>query len=121
MTKEARLLAEPPPAAFVRLLRKRGVDPLSLGEVIVCTKKPHDATVAEVIGELGLDWRVIYNRDEVMVLPAGVDKESGLAAALEELGLSPAELVGVGDALERRADVAVRRLRRGGGERRGRR
>ena len=62
VTKEARPLAEPPPPAFVRLLRKRGVDPLSLGEVIVSTEKPHDSTVAEVIGELGLDWRVIYNR-----------------------------------------------------------
>jgi hydroxymethylpyrimidine pyrophosphatase-like HAD family hydrolase len=97
-TKQVRRLAEPPPAAFVRRLSERGVDPLSQGEVIVSTEKPHDAAVTEVIGELGLDWRVIYNLDEVMVLPAGVDKASGLAAALEELGLSPAELVGVGDA-----------------------
>ena len=50
-----------------------------------------------------------------MALPAGVDKESGLTAALEELGLSPAELVGVGERRERRADAAIRRLRRGGG------
>jgi hydroxymethylpyrimidine pyrophosphatase-like HAD family hydrolase len=98
VTKEARPLADPPPPTFVPHLRKRGVDPLSLGEVIVSTKKPHDSTVAEVIRELGLDWRVIYNGEEVMVLPAGVDKESGLTAALEELSLSPEELVGVGNA-----------------------
>jgi HAD superfamily hydrolase (TIGR01484 family) len=34
----------------------------------------------------------------VMVLPAGVDKASGLSAALDELGLSPRDIAGVGDA-----------------------
>jgi hydroxymethylpyrimidine pyrophosphatase-like HAD family hydrolase len=33
-----------------------------------------------------------------MVLPAGVDKATGLAAALEELGLPARGVVGVGDA-----------------------
>ena len=33
-----------------------------------------------------------------MVLPAGVDKATGLAAALGELGISPRETIGVGDA-----------------------
>ena len=33
-----------------------------------------------------------------MLLPAGVDKASGLAAALLELALSPRDAVGVGDA-----------------------
>ena len=33
-----------------------------------------------------------------MVLPAGVNKESGLRAALEELEISPRNVVAVGDA-----------------------
>ena len=33
-----------------------------------------------------------------MVLPAGVNKATGLAAALKELGVSPHVVVGVGDA-----------------------
>ena len=33
-----------------------------------------------------------------MILPVGVDKASGAAAALADLGLSPRDAVGVGDA-----------------------
>jgi hydroxymethylpyrimidine pyrophosphatase-like HAD family hydrolase len=33
-----------------------------------------------------------------MVLPSGTNKATGLAAALDELGLSPRDTVGVGDA-----------------------
>jgi hydroxymethylpyrimidine pyrophosphatase-like HAD family hydrolase len=33
-----------------------------------------------------------------MALPTGVNKATGLAAALDELGLSPHEVIGVGDA-----------------------
>lgn len=100
------LLAEPTPAAFVRALRKRGVKPLKVGRVIVSTERPHDRDFDAVIRELGLDWRVVYNRRQVMALPAGVDKASGLAVALEELGLSATEVVGVGDAAN---DVALLR------------
>jgi hydroxymethylpyrimidine pyrophosphatase-like HAD family hydrolase len=38
------------------------------------------------------------NKEAVMVLPRGVDKASGLAAVLEELALSPRDVVGIGDA-----------------------
>src|SRR3712207_5046189 len=34
-TKERRRLAEPPPAAFLAALRRRGVTPLAVGDVIV--------------------------------------------------------------------------------------
>ena len=48
--------------------------------------------------ELGLKLQVILNKGSVMVLPSGVDKATGLAAALGELGISPRETIGVGDA-----------------------
>ena len=38
-TKERRRLAEPPPAALLAALRRRGVAPLSSGEVIVATRE----------------------------------------------------------------------------------
>ena len=41
---------------------------------------------------------MIFNKGAVMILPSGVNKATGLAAALEELGLSPHNVVGVGDA-----------------------
>src|SRR5262249_43652825 len=44
----------------------------------------------------------------VMVLPAGVDKASGLAAALARLRLSPLEGVGIGDAENDHAFLGAR-------------
>lgn len=97
-TGEEKCLAGPPPDELLRELRRRGVEPLSAGRAIVCTRRPQDRTVAAVIRELGLDWDLAFNRDQVMAVPAGVDKATGLAVALEELGLAPAEVVGIGDA-----------------------
>jgi hydroxymethylpyrimidine pyrophosphatase-like HAD family hydrolase len=96
-TREERRLAEPPPPAFVDGLRARGV-PLSVGRVIVATVSPHDVAALDVIRDLGLDLQVILNKGSVMVLPSGTDKATGLAVALEELGLSARNVVAVGDA-----------------------
>jgi hydroxymethylpyrimidine pyrophosphatase-like HAD family hydrolase len=97
-TKELRRLAEPPPPAFMAALRQRGVAPLAAGEVIVATREPHETAVLAAIRELGLELQVIFNKGAVMVLPAGVNKATGLLAALEELKISPHNVVGVGDA-----------------------
>jgi hydroxymethylpyrimidine pyrophosphatase-like HAD family hydrolase len=97
-TKERRRLAEPPPPALLAELRRRGVAPLSAGEVIVATREPHETVVLETIRELGLEMQVIFNKGAVMILPAGVNKATGLTAALEELKISPHNVVGVGDA-----------------------
>jgi HAD superfamily hydrolase (TIGR01484 family) len=97
-TGEKRLLAEAPPAAFVEELRRRGVLPLSVGESIVATWHPHETTVLEVIRTLGLEMQVIFNKEAVMILPSGVNKGTGVRVALEELGLSTHNALGVGDA-----------------------
>jgi hydroxymethylpyrimidine pyrophosphatase-like HAD family hydrolase len=97
-TKETHTLAEPPPPAFAAALEARGVRPLSRGRVIVATFVPHEATVLKVIREQGLELQIIFNKGAVMVLPAGVNKATGLTAALADLGLSPRDTVGVGDA-----------------------
>jgi hydroxymethylpyrimidine pyrophosphatase-like HAD family hydrolase len=97
-SRETRLLAPAPPAAFVQALRARGVDPIDVGHVIVATWRPHEVVVLDVIRSLGLELQVIFNKGAVMVLPSGVNKASGLDAALAELGLSPHNVVGVGDA-----------------------
>lgn len=91
-------LADAPSEAFVQQLRTRGVEPLEVGQVLVGTHAPHRATVQDVIWELGLEVQVIGNRHAVMVLPAGINKATGLDYALRELGLSRHEVVGVGDA-----------------------
>ena len=110
--------AEPPPKKFVgRTEGAAGVGPISVGHVIVATWEPHQETVLEVIHELGLELQVIFNKGAVMILPSGVNKATGLAAALAELGLSPHNAVGVGDAENDHAFLARVRVLRGRGQR----
>lgn len=96
--RQTKLLGKAPPPGFAQVLRERGVSPLSVGRVIVATWHPHETVVLDVIRDLGLEMQVIFNKDAVMVLPSGVNKATGLAAALEEMKLSPHEVVAVGDA-----------------------
>jgi hydroxymethylpyrimidine pyrophosphatase-like HAD family hydrolase len=105
-TNEEKPLADPPREAFVRELQGRGVDPLSVGRCIVATWEPHDAVVLDVIREQGLELQVIFNKGAVMVLPAGVNKASGLVEALDSLGLSAHNAVGIGDAQNDHAFLA---------------
>lgn len=98
-TRELRPTSEvQPPARFVEELRRRGVAPIAVGHTIVATWEPHEDTVLHVIHEQGLELQVIFNKGAVMVLPSGVNKATGLAAALAELGLSPHNVIAVGDA-----------------------
>jgi HAD superfamily hydrolase (TIGR01484 family) len=97
-TREERTLAEPPPPEFVERLEARGVGPISTGRVIVATWEPHQAAVLDVVREMGLELQVIFNKGAVMVLPSGVNKATGLDAALRDLGLSAHNVVGIGDA-----------------------
>ena len=69
-----------------------------MGRSIVATWEPNEKLVLQAIRELGLELQIIFNKGAVMVLPSGVNKASGLAAALKQLKLSPLNVVGVGDA-----------------------
>jgi HAD superfamily hydrolase (TIGR01484 family) len=106
-TKEERALAPPPPERFVASLRAKGVKPLSVGRSIVATWTPNETVVLETIRELGLDWQLTFNKGAVMCLPPGVNKASGLAAAIAELKLSAHNVVGIGDAENDQAFLAA--------------
>ena len=97
-TREARPLGPPPPPEFVARLEAEQVAPLSVGQVIVATWEPNETTVLAAIRDLGLDLQIIFNKGAVMVLPGGLNKASGLAAALEDLGLSAHNVIATGDA-----------------------
>ncbi len=98
LTSEGRELASPPATKFLDVIRKRNVNPLSVGRVIVATVEPCQTIILEVIKELGLDLQVIFNKGTVMVLPVGMNKARGLKEALKDLQLSVENVVGVGDA-----------------------
>ena len=64
--------------------------------LIACSAADEPAAL-EVIRELGLDCQLVRNRSEMMILPAGVTKGGGVREALDDLGLSPHNTIGVGD------------------------
>src|SRR6185312_2281634 len=97
-TRAEKTLAPRPPDEFVATLRQRGVDPVSTGRVIVATWEPHETTVLQTIRDLGLELQIIFNKGAVMILPTGVNKATGLTAALSKLGISRHNTIGVGDA-----------------------
>lgn len=96
-TRKETSLAKAPPPQFVQRLKELGVEHLEVGRVVVSTWLPHHTTVLQVIQEMGLELHVVFNRAAVMVLPAGVNKATGMDYALRKLGLSRHEVVGIGD------------------------
>jgi len=92
-----RVLAAPVGRAVSAALTGRWVAHRS-GQVLIAGAAAHEPAALEVVRELGLDCQLIRNRGELMILPAGVTKGSGLLEALGELGLSPHNAIGGGDA-----------------------
>jgi HAD superfamily hydrolase (TIGR01484 family) len=90
-------LSDAPPSEFVARLHERGL-PLQVGKSIVATWEPHENEVLEAIKDMGLELQVIFNKGAVMILPSGVNKATGLLAALQQLGLEATQVAGVGDA-----------------------
>lgn len=93
------LLCDPPDPALIAALRARGI-PFSTGQAIIASDDAHHAEIAAAIHQLDLaaGVHIALNKGSLMVLPAGVDKSTGLKAALEELAIAPSNVVAVGDA-----------------------
>ncbi len=106
-SREEKRLAEPPPRSLIEALVRRGVEPMAVGKVIVATWAVHLAAVQGALSEAGLDWQPILNKRSLMVLPPGVDKATGLTAALDLMGVSPRETVAIGDAENDRAFLSL--------------
>jgi hydroxymethylpyrimidine pyrophosphatase-like HAD family hydrolase len=97
-TGQKNSLAERPSKEFIDELTRRGVAPVEIGDVIVATWEPHEATVLQTIHDLGLELQIIFNKGAVMILPTGINKATGLSAALAKLGISYHNTIGIGDA-----------------------
>jgi hydroxymethylpyrimidine pyrophosphatase-like HAD family hydrolase len=97
-TGRQRLLAPPLPRRFTAALQAHGVTPLSVGRAICSTWEPFEGVVVRTIHEMGLDLQIVFNKHSVMVLPATVNKATGLSVALDEFGETAEATVAVGDA-----------------------
>jgi hypothetical protein len=78
-------------------LRDRSV-PIRDGVAILACRSTDAPIVFDGIDSLGLDAQLVHNRNELMVLPSGVSKGTGLRAALSELAISAHNTLAVGDA-----------------------
>jgi len=96
-TREEKVLAAAPKEEFLEALRAAGVV-FEAGQSIVASWTPSETAILETIKRLGLDYQVIFNKGAVMVLPSGINKATGLKAALQELQLSAHNAVSIGDA-----------------------
>ncbi|MBT3071795.1 HAD family hydrolase [Rhodomicrobium sp. Az07] len=96
--KQTTLVCQSPLPGFVAALKARHIEPLSIGDCIVATWEPNEKAVLEIIREQGLGLQISFNKGAVMVLPSGVNKATGLKRALDDLELSPHNVVAVGDA-----------------------
>jgi hydroxymethylpyrimidine pyrophosphatase-like HAD family hydrolase len=97
-TGKQRLLAPTLPRRFVAALQAHAVTPLSVGRAILSTWEPFESVVVHTIHEMELDLQIVFNKHSVMVLPASVNKATGLTAALDMLGETAEATVAVGDA-----------------------
>jgi hydroxymethylpyrimidine pyrophosphatase-like HAD family hydrolase len=75
-----------------------GVDFVEVEEVIVATTRPYLGDVKEIIRRNDLSVDIELNRDDVMIMPKGVDKGSGIAKAAEIYGINRENLACIGDA-----------------------
>jgi len=96
-SREEKALSEAPNQEFLKALRAERVN-FDVGRCIVASWTPAEIAILEVIKKTGLDYQVIFNKGAVMVLPSGVNKATGLSAALEQLQLSLHNTVAIGDA-----------------------
>ncbi len=98
-TPPARPLAPTLPPELPALLEQYGVGPAELGEVLVSTDREEEVAMAQVAAALAPTWpcHVIPNKDRLMLMPAGVDKGTGLRAALEVLGREMSDVLAIGD------------------------
>jgi hydroxymethylpyrimidine pyrophosphatase-like HAD family hydrolase len=89
--------APPPPARLLAELDHRGIF-YQAGRVIVATARADEAGAREALAATGVSLELVYNRSALMLLPQGVSKGTGVRQVIHELGLSPHDVLALGDA-----------------------
>ncbi|HSE93909.1 MAG TPA: HAD hydrolase family protein [Methylomirabilota bacterium] len=104
--REVRALGNAPEPTLVDALSRRGVRH-DLGTSIVASDDEYAEAALAAIRETGVERSLVFNKGSLMLLPGGVTKGTGLTAALETMELSPHNLVGIGDAENDHAFLAL--------------
>ncbi|MBL8269715.1 HAD family hydrolase, partial [Steroidobacter sp.] len=98
--RQSEILGQAPPEILLQELRRRQVAPIAVGSSIISTSATHLDSAREALRklQLHLDYEVVTNDEALLILPPGIDKASGVNAALRELGVSRHNLVAIGNA-----------------------
>jgi hydroxymethylpyrimidine pyrophosphatase-like HAD family hydrolase len=104
--REVRTLGAAPEPELLEELQRRGV-PFDLGTSIIATVEAFAEAALAAIRETGVERTLVFNKGSLMLLPGGVTKGSGLTAALAAFELSSHNLIGIGDAENDHAFLAM--------------
>ena len=91
------LLSAPVEFELDRALVEAAV-PFRRGRVLLASQVSFEPDIQAQIRRLGLECQLVRNRSELMILPSGMSKGFGVCRALEMLGISHHNTIGVGDA-----------------------
>ena len=93
------LLGASPPDDLKAVLVACGVLDMEIGEQLVSAWRHDEDAVRRAAEALGDRWpcQVVPNKDRVMLIPADVDKGTGLRAAMAHLGVELHEVAAIGD------------------------
>jgi hydroxymethylpyrimidine pyrophosphatase-like HAD family hydrolase len=93
------LLGTSPPDDLKDVLVSSGVLDVEIGEQLVSAWRHDEIAVRRAARALADRWpcQVVPNKDRVMLIPADVDKGSGLRAAVGHLGAEISKVVAIGD------------------------
>lgn len=93
------LLGVSPPEDLKEVLVSCGVVDVEFGEQLVSGWRHDEDAVRRAAALLADRWpcQVVPNKDRVMLIPADVDKGSGLLAAMAHLGVDRDEVAAIGD------------------------
>jgi hydroxymethylpyrimidine pyrophosphatase-like HAD family hydrolase len=105
-SREVRRIGEPPEPVLLDELRRRGVQ-FALGTSSIHTAATAAKASLAAIRATGVERTLVFNRESLMLLPAGVTKGSGLGAALAALEVSPHNAIGIGDGENDHAFLAL--------------
>jgi hypothetical protein len=104
--REVHTLGAVPEPTLLDSLRRHGVR-FELGTSIIATLAGFADAARAAIRETGVERTLVFNKGSLMLLPGGVTKSTGLAGALTAFDLSPHNLIGIGDAENDHAFLAM--------------
>jgi phosphoglycolate phosphatase (TIGR01487 family) len=90
-------LATPPSSSFFAELTREKIS-FSAGRIVVGIGSAEAERVRTIIRDLRLQLEIILNRDSAMILPAGINKATGLEEGVRRLGIRLSHVIAVGDA-----------------------